>query len=546
MEITGFLYETLAPLSTPPPSPTKPSTDGDSNSDILDSNSPQRITVLRNQLNDSSSLTLNPSPSTTTTAIDYFSLDIEPDIEEPDDSTQPSTVTTATPPSPTGESERVLERGWFRANSKFKSPMLQLHKEILDFCEFLSPTPEEQKLRNDAVDGVFGVVKYIWPHCQVEVFGSFKTGLYLPTSDIDVVIMDSNVKTPQMGLIALSRALSSKGIAKKIQVIAKARVPIIKFVEKRSGVNFDISFDVHNGPKAAVFIKEAISKIPPLRPLCMILKVFLQQRELNEVYSGGIGSYALLSMLIAQLQLHWRGQYFQGSKASSLEQNLGVLLVNFFEFYGRKLNIYDVGVSCQTQGTYYKKDRKFLNEGRPYLLSVEDPQEPDNDIAKNSFNYSQIRSAFGMAYSTLTSPKTIMSLGQDRSILGTIIRPDPVLLERKGGVNGEMTFKSLLPGAGELVARSQFHDEDGVVGNWQFEEDEPFPRENVAVEEEIEKSGSSKKRKKREKRNLLLNEDGEGKSSKSRKEKKRQRNGKKAGENGSVRFVSGSPWGRSR
>lgn len=94
--------------------------------------------------------------------------------------------------------------------------------EILDFCEFLSPTPEEEASRSAAVESVFDVVKYIWPDCevrltllhlspflfteywilryvyndgcnwfcylQVEVFGSFKTGLYLPSSDIDVII----------------------------------------------------------------------------------------------------------------------------------------------------------------------------------------------------------------------------------------------------------------------------------------------------------------------------------------------------------------------
>lgn len=32
---------------------------------------------------------------------------------------------------------------------------------------------------------------------------------------------------------------------KNIQVIAKARVPIIKFVEKKSGIAFDIRFDIH-------------------------------------------------------------------------------------------------------------------------------------------------------------------------------------------------------------------------------------------------------------------------------------------------------------
>ena len=39
--------------------------------------------------------------------------------------------------------------------------------EIVDFCDFLSPTPEEQAARDAAVDSVFDVIKYIWPACRV-------------------------------------------------------------------------------------------------------------------------------------------------------------------------------------------------------------------------------------------------------------------------------------------------------------------------------------------------------------------------------------------
>lgn len=69
------------------------------------------------------------------------------------------------------------------------------------------------------------------------------------------------------------------------QVVAKARVPIIKFEEKESAINFDISFDVANGPVAAGFVRELMTKLPPMRPLLFILKIFLQQREMNEVCS---------------------------------------------------------------------------------------------------------------------------------------------------------------------------------------------------------------------------------------------------------------------
>jgi hypothetical protein len=47
-------------------------------------------------------------------------------------------------------------------------------------------------------------------------------------------------------------------------------------------VNFDISFDASNGPQAAENVKVLMSRLPAMRPLILVLKVFLQQRELNE------------------------------------------------------------------------------------------------------------------------------------------------------------------------------------------------------------------------------------------------------------------------
>nr|XP_043623972.1 terminal nucleotidyltransferase 4B [Erigeron canadensis] len=456
MEISGFLYDTLSPLTTTtttvagPPTPPPAETEG---------NDSEPYFLLRNNIPISS----NSTPLSETTAPEFFSLDGD-DFQTPTPKLKRSRLAT-----PDIEPERRLETGWFRANCKVKSPMLQLHKEILDFCDFLSPTAEEQVSRTTAVESVSDVIKYIWPKCKVEVFGSFKTGLFLPSSDVDMVILESDIRSPQMGLRALSRALSQRGVAKQIQVIGKARVPIIKFVEKRSGISFDVSFDMDNGPKAAIYIQDAISKWPPLRPLCLILKVFLQQRELNEVYSGGIGSYALLAMLIAMLRN-------SSDTHAYPERNLGVLLVTFFDMYGRKLNTSDVGISCNESGTFFsKKSKGFLNATRRSLISIQDPQTPENDIGKNSFNYFQIRSAFGMAYSTLTNTKLLMSLGPESSILGTIIRPDKVLLERKGGLNGDVTFTKLLPGAGEQI-QNDFSEHDGLFCNWNLDDEEPLPR----------------------------------------------------------------------
>lgn len=58
------------------------------------------------------------------------------------------------------------------------------------------------------------------------------------------------------------------------------------------------------GLQAAELVKEMTGRWPMMRPLILALKLFLQQRELNEVYTGGIGSYALITLVSAFLQMH--------------------------------------------------------------------------------------------------------------------------------------------------------------------------------------------------------------------------------------------------
>lgn len=263
-------------------------------------------------------------------AEEYLSLDFQSPKLPEEEEVSPEKISPVQAPAPEQEEIKGVDSfHWTHGRKQIRSPLLLLHHEITNFCHFLLPTSEEQTARTAAVARVSEVIKSIWPSCQVKVFGSFETGLYLPSSDVDVVILNSDVQVPQNGLQALAKALSQRSIGHKMQVIGKARVPIIKFIEKESNVAFDISFDVQNGPEAAKFIKDAIAKISPLKPLCLILKIFLQQRELNEVYSGGIGSYALLVMLMTHLQMHWSRQ---SSKANStcLESNLGILLIDFF------------------------------------------------------------------------------------------------------------------------------------------------------------------------------------------------------------------------
>ena len=60
-------------------------------------------------------------------------------------------------------------------------------------------------------------------------------------------------------------------------------MPIIKYEDAQTGLNIDVSFDAANGPQTAEYVRRLMARLPPMRPLTLVLKLFLHQRELNEV-----------------------------------------------------------------------------------------------------------------------------------------------------------------------------------------------------------------------------------------------------------------------
>lgn len=303
----------------------------------------------------------------------------------------------------------------------YSEGVVGLHEEIKDFYEYISPRPEEEKMRLEVVDRIKGVIQDLWPSAEVQVFGSFSTGLYLPTSDIDLVVFG---KWETLPLWTLEEALRKRNVADEnsIKVLDKATVPIIKLTDSFTEVKVDISFNVNGGVKAAGLIKEFKEKYPVLPYLVLVLKQFLLQRDLNEVFTGGIGSYSLFLMAVSFLQLHNRD-------VSSPNINIGVLLIEFFELYGRNFNYLKTGIRITDGGCYVAKDevQKNMMDGyRPSMLYIEDPLQPDNDVGRSSYGAMQVKQAFDYAYVVLGHAVSPIAKyypnNENESILGRIIR----------------------------------------------------------------------------------------------------------------------------
>ncbi|KAM9122509.1 terminal nucleotidyltransferase 4B isoform 2-T2 [Pangshura tecta] len=297
-----------------------------------------------------------------------------------------------------------------------------LHEEIIDFYKYMSPRPEEERMRMEVVNRIENVIKELWPNADVQIFGSFKTGLYLPTSDIDLVVFG---KWETLPLWTLEEALRKHNVADEgsVKVLDKATVPIIKLTDSFTEVKVDISFNVQNGVKAAQLIREFIKKYPVLPYLVLVLKQFLLQRDLNEVFTGGIGSYSLFLMAVSFLQLHPR------EDACIRSANYGVLLIEFFELYGRHFNYLKTGIRIKDGGSYVAKDevqKSMLDGYRPSMLYIEDPLQPGNDVGRSSYGAMQVKQAFDYAYVVLSHAVSPIAKyypnNETESILGRIIR----------------------------------------------------------------------------------------------------------------------------
>ncbi|GLD57964.1 non-canonical poly(A) RNA polymerase PAPD7 isoform X2 [Lates japonicus] len=297
---------------------------------------------------------------------------------------------------------------------KYNPGVLGLHEEVMDFYNFMSPRPEEAAMRKEVVNRIEMIIKELWPTADVQIFGSFSTGLYLPTSDIDLVVFGKWERPP---LQELEQALRKHNVAEpfSIKVLDKATVPIIKLTDQETEVKVDISFNVETGVKAASFIKDYVKKYPVLPYLIFVLKQFLLQRDLNEVFTGGISSYSLILMVISFLQLHPR------IDARNPNENLGVLLIEFFELYGRHFNYLKTEIHIKNGGAYIPKEeimKAMTNGYRPSMLCIEDPLLPGNDVGRGSYGAMHVKQVFDYAYTVLSRAVSPLA----RSTLGRIIR----------------------------------------------------------------------------------------------------------------------------
>ncbi|CAG8512971.1 11414_t:CDS:10 [Ambispora gerdemannii] len=271
-----------------------------------------------------------------------------------------------------------------------------LNQEVTDFVTYISPLPEEREMRQSVILRINQLLRNEFDLGSVaRAYGSYNTDLYLPSSDIDLVLF-CEIKNRKRLVYQIGEVIRSLAIESSILKLPFARVPIVKFVEKSSGYHVDISFNQASSLNSANVTKTLIQRYPGSRELLLAVKYFLASLSLNDPSQGGMGSYTALLLVISLLQKH----PLVKNPNFVVKDNLGMMLIEFFKLYGVEFNYKKYSINVSKEGSYELKPAK--NKDSSKFLVIPDPSDPDNvNVATATSKWINIRQAFASAYETL-------------------------------------------------------------------------------------------------------------------------------------------------
>ncbi|KAJ8125371.1 hypothetical protein O1611_g8269 [Lasiodiplodia mahajangana] len=291
----------------------------------------------------------------------------------------------------------------------------RLHFELRDFYDYVRPRDFEERVRQELVSKLEALVRKKWRHAKIFPFGSFMSGLYLPTADMDIAICSKDFidgKYPlydrKKYLFQMKSHLEMHKVAFRgmVEAITRAKVPLLKYADDHTGLKVDISFEKLDGYKAIDTFRKWKEQYPAMPPLVAVIKHFLLMRGLNEPVNGGIGGFTVICMVVHLLQMMPPVQ-----SRSMKDEHLGELLMEFLDYYGKRFNYEKVAIRMDPPGTINKAKASTLVYRNLDRLSIIDPNNPENDISGGSHNFYAIRDRFAKAYDTLQA--TMMQLAKE-------------------------------------------------------------------------------------------------------------------------------------
>jgi len=296
------------------------------------------------------------------------------------------------------------------------------------FEAYMTPTPKENDAYKRLTHDVQRQARKTLPDSPIEVIGSHRTGLATSLSDLDFrLLLPKYEKSFDRRGPSTTRPKAQKESIRKLKLLHKAlakedgyqdlelrsgRVPIISGTHHATKLTIQIQA-MSDNTASREYVLNYLAEFPTLRPLYTLIKTMLEMRNLRDVRFGGLGAYSIFMMVVAALKQ---------SEGSIARNDISRQLLSCLELYA-EANMYRYGFSVDPPRLFSKlkgnpsresKEANFtdpilrgqrqiakLNKAQPYLLCLQDPANPLNDLGAKAFAIKHIQAVFRRAKSNL-------------------------------------------------------------------------------------------------------------------------------------------------
>ncbi|XP_014820543.1 PREDICTED: poly(A) RNA polymerase GLD2 [Calidris pugnax] len=151
-------------------------------------------------------------------------------------------------------------------------------------------------------------IQRIFPQSRLFLVGSSLNGFATRTSDGDLCLVVKeepvNQKTEARHILSLIQKLFSTKLSSYIErpQLIRAKVPIVKFRDKVSRVEFDLNVNNVVGIRNTFLLRTYAYIENRVRPLVLVIKKWASFRDINDASRGTLSSYSLVLMVLHYLQ----------------------------------------------------------------------------------------------------------------------------------------------------------------------------------------------------------------------------------------------------
>ncbi|XP_055021396.1 poly(A) RNA polymerase GLD2 isoform X2 [Boleophthalmus pectinirostris] len=212
--------------------------------------------------------------------------------------TTPNVSYYSSPPAHTPSSPETSDSLQSYTNDKVSAQMVELfeacRQQYVDLCRKETCRAQLQK-----------DIRSLYPDARLYLTGSTMSGLGCRSSDADlclVVRMKKNYDKAIHVLSALLRLLRTLAYVDKVLLI-RAKVPILRFKEKGSNLEFDLNVNNTVGIRNTFLLRSYTHADIRIQPLLLVIKKWARHCEINDASKGTLSSYTLALMALNYLQI---------------------------------------------------------------------------------------------------------------------------------------------------------------------------------------------------------------------------------------------------